>query len=345
MSTIIVGLFGSEAEVQRVTDDLTTHGFGRYEVHGAVDTRPDLRQWLLDQGVPDGDAEHYVTGLRNGGSLVILEESDERAPEVVAILQRHERGGWQEPGGAAFADDRDAGVAGGAAAIRDWAGVGRRSAVAERDDFVDDQERIEVVQEELEVGAREVERGGIRVRSYVTEHPVEEEVRLEHERVDVERRPADRPVSDAELDDAFRERSVTMTERDQEVVVGKRARVVEEVVLSTSIEGRTERVRDRVRRTDVEIERTDDVLASDREHYLRHHRDTFGGSEADYPDREVAYRYGIDLAHHPDYDGLDWSEVAPSAQEHWTRQNGETWWDYEPAVRFGYERAAQRQRS
>jgi hypothetical protein len=135
-----------------------------------------------------------------------------------------------------------------------------------------------------------------------------------------------------------------MTERDEEVVVGKRARVVEEVVLSKSVEGRTERVRDRVRRTDVEIERTDDVLASDREHYLRHHRDTFGGSESDYPDREVAYRYGIDLANHPDYLGLDWSEVAPSAQEHWARQNGETWWDYEPAVRYGYERASQRHR-
>jgi uncharacterized protein (TIGR02271 family) len=344
MSTIIVGLFGSDAEVQRVTDELTNHGFAQYEVLAAVDTRADLHEWLVDQGVPARDAEDYVVGIRNGGSLVVLEERDEKAPEAVAILRRHERGGrgtaeaTATPVGDAVTPPkgRDDPRARHAPTVRD------EPEPRPRDDLVADEERFAVVQEELDVGTREVERGGVRVRSHVTEHPVEQDVRVEHERVDVERRPADRPVPDAELDDAFRERSVTMTEHDEEVVVGKRARVVEEVVLAKSVEGRTEHVRDRVRRTDVEVERTDDLLAADRAHYLGHHRDTFGGSEADYPDREVAYRYGIDLAHHPDYVGLDWAEVAPRAQGHWTHQNGDTWGDYEPAVRYAYERAAGR---
>lgn len=50
-------------------------------------------------------------------------------------------------------------------------------------------------------------------------------MRLHQERVEVERMPADRPIGDA--DRAFQERSVER--RDDDAVVGKKARVVEEV--------------------------------------------------------------------------------------------------------------------
>jgi hypothetical protein len=42
----------------------------------------------------------------------------------------------------------------------------------------------------------------VRVRSYVVETPVEEQVTLQQERVHVERRPVDRPVGPG--DDVFR---------------------------------------------------------------------------------------------------------------------------------------------
>ncbi|HEX8062397.1 MAG TPA: DUF2382 domain-containing protein [Allosphingosinicella sp.] len=61
------------------------------------------------------------------------------------------------------------------------------------------EERIPIVEEELRVGKREVERGGARVRSYVTETPVSEQVNLREEHVSVERRPVDREVSQSEL--------------------------------------------------------------------------------------------------------------------------------------------------
>jgi uncharacterized protein (TIGR02271 family) len=114
---------------------------------------------------------------------------------------------------------------------------------------------IPVVEEELQVGKREVERGGVRVESHVTEKPVEQEVHLREERVHVERRPVDRPVADA--DKAFREGTLEVTERAEEVVVGKTARVVEEVVVGKQVEEHTETVRDTVRRTDVDVQEVD----------------------------------------------------------------------------------------
>jgi len=110
---------------------------------------------------------------------------------------------------------------------------------------------IPVVEEELQVGKREVERGGVRVESRVEEKPVTAEVQLREERVHVERRPVDRPVTDA--DDAFREGTLEVTERAEEAVVGKTARVVEEVVVGKQVEEHTETVNETVRRTDVEV--------------------------------------------------------------------------------------------
>lgn len=111
----------------------------------------------------------------------------------------------------------------------------------------------EVVQEELVVGTRVVQRGAVRVHSYVEERPVEEVVRLREERLNVERRPADRAVSRSEVR-PFEERSIEVTAEGEEAVVEKRARVVEEVVVNKELEQREQTVRDTVRRKDVEVQ-------------------------------------------------------------------------------------------
>jgi len=122
----------------------------------------------------------------------------------------------------------------------------------------DREEVIPVTEERLAVGKREVERGRVRVRSYVVETPVEETVKLRDETVHVERRPVNRDVTDIPAD-AFRERTIEVTETDEEAVVAKTARVVEEVVVRKDVTEEARTVRDTVRRTEVEIEddRTD----------------------------------------------------------------------------------------
>jgi uncharacterized protein (TIGR02271 family) len=112
---------------------------------------------------------------------------------------------------------------------------------------------IPVVEEELQVGKREVNRGGVRVYSHMTERPVEENVQLREEHVRVQRNPVNRPASEADFQ-AFKEGTIEVTETAEEAVVSKQARVVEEVVVGKDVIERTQTVRDSVRKTDVEVE-------------------------------------------------------------------------------------------
>ncbi len=111
---------------------------------------------------------------------------------------------------------------------------------------------IPVAEERLQVGKRDVSHGRVRIRSYVVETPVEEQVTLREERVAVERRPVDRALGDDEQ--AFQERTIEAEERGEEAVVSKEVRVTEEVVVRRESDQRTETVSDTVRQTQVEVE-------------------------------------------------------------------------------------------
>ena len=109
---------------------------------------------------------------------------------------------------------------------------------------------IQLAEESLAVGKRALNRGTTRVRRYVVETPVEEQVTLHSERVVVDRRPVTGQVAGT-VD--FSEKVLEATETDEQAVVGKTSRVVEEVALRKEASDRTETVRDTVRRQEVEI--------------------------------------------------------------------------------------------
>ena len=113
------------------------------------------------------------------------------------------------------------------------------------------EETLQLSEEQIQVGKRLVNRGTTRIRRFVVETPVEENVTLHSERVSVERRPV---TGDARVTDAdFTDKTIEVTERDEEAVVGKTARVKEEVVVRKDAADRVETVHDTVRREDVEI--------------------------------------------------------------------------------------------
>ena len=114
---------------------------------------------------------------------------------------------------------------------------------------------VQVVEERLNVGKRSVSRGKVRLHAYVVETAVSENVSLRDETVTIARRPVDRAVSVSELGvDAFKDRTIEMEEIDEEAVVAKSARVVEEIGIRKDVTDRTETVRDTVRSTKVDIE-------------------------------------------------------------------------------------------
>src|SRR5215217_653171 len=129
-------------------------------------------------------------GINRGGFLVCAEVDGDSDPDrIVALLEEsagvdldRRQETWRSEG---------------------WspqAATGQASTTTAATGNVVEEERIPIVEEELRVGKREVERGGARVRSYIRETPVTEQVTLREEHVEVERRPVDRPVTGSTAD-------------------------------------------------------------------------------------------------------------------------------------------------
>ncbi len=114
-------------------------------------------------------------------------------------------------------------------------------------------ETLKVVEETLNVGKKEVETGGARLRSRVVSRPVEEQLRLREEHVFVNRTPVNRAATEADFT-TFKEGTVEMRETAEVPVVSKEARVVEEVSLGKEVTERQETIRDTVRNTEVDVE-------------------------------------------------------------------------------------------
>ncbi len=119
------------------------------------------------------------------------------------------------------------------------------------------EERIPIVEEELRVGKREVVRGRSRVRTFVAEVPVQEQVELLYEETHLSRRPVNRRLSLEEVEQGglLQERVIEIAEMGEEAVVTKEAFVREELVVTKSVHRRVERIDETVRRTEVETER------------------------------------------------------------------------------------------
>ena len=193
-------------------------------------------------------ANHYAEAWRRGHHIVVADVESAQTETAAAIMNRYgtvdldrRTEQWQKTGYTGKYDQAAASYTP-EQRSRELESYGKTQT-----------EAVPVVQEELLVGKQVVRRGGVRIHSYVQERPVTENVRLREERLNVERRPVNRPVADSDL--AFKERTIDVTSQGEEAVVGKRARVVEEVVVGKQVEERDQPVTDTVRRKDVDVEK------------------------------------------------------------------------------------------
>jgi uncharacterized protein (TIGR02271 family) len=272
MATTITALFDNRADAEAAKQRLQNARVDADHVHlhdkSSAGYREDGYSNHEDRGIwgsvknafaPDEDRHTYEEGVRRGGTLLTADVDDDCIDEAVRVLEEansvdidNRSSEWRSSGwnhGATAA----AGSVGAASAFGSYGNDTDRETVrGEREEV------IPIVEENLVVGKRDVSRGGVRVRSYVSETPVHEQIRLRNERVDVQRRSVDLPLSAAD-GDAFRERTIDMTATGEEAVVGKNARVVEEVVVSKTAEEHVENIDETVRRTDVEIDRDSDL--------------------------------------------------------------------------------------
>ena len=228
---------------------------------------------LFSSNTNSGYAGTYTEAVRRGSTVVVVDADDDaQAERAAAIL--HECGavdvderaeqwrssGWTGSPGLRSEDEapmRDPLMGG-----QDLTG---RDAQSRSGMGVAGETTLKVVEEDLQVGKRTVDRGGVRVFERVSEKPVSELVTLREERARVERRAVDRPATAADLE-SFREGEIEVREMTQEPVVAKTARVVEEVTIGKDVQQRAETGSDTVRRKDVEVERIEGQTSSAREH-------------------------------------------------------------------------------
>jgi uncharacterized protein (TIGR02271 family) len=233
---------------------------------------------LRDLFLPDEDRHTYAEGLRRGGYLVSVDAGDadyERAIDILddeGTIDIDERANsWRSEGwsgsstsGVSLGETADltTGLSSASGTTTDAASglgaasmntSGSMSTSGERVSGED--EVIPVAEERLTVGKRDVSHGRVRIRSYMVERPVSEQVNLREEHVEVERRPVSGTTQAGTISgDPFQERTIEVEERSEEAVVSKEARVVEEVVVRKEAEQRTETISDTVRKTEVNVE-------------------------------------------------------------------------------------------
>ena len=119
---------------------------------------------------------------------------------------------------------------------------------------VDGDSVIQLVKEEVSIGKR-IEERRYRVRTYVIERPIEQKLMLREEHVEIEHRPAARPVpTGPEAGELARHHNLEIIERSERPVVEKRT-TVEEVVIHKHVVERPETVRATMRETRIEVEK------------------------------------------------------------------------------------------
>lgn len=239
-STTLVCLFHTQDRAQAAIRDLKQSSIpeSAITVVGGPGSSSDAleKSALAAMEMPDKDYDHLKDGLHNGGIVVAVSAGEEQAGEVERIFTKHSADQIDE------VEKKK---------VSEAAEVAPMAALASADSAQGD-EVIPIAQEELVVGKRQVDMGGVRVVRRIVEVPVTQSIDLHEERVVVERRAVNREVTASDM--AYGDQTLEVTATGEEAVVGKNARVVEEVLLDKVGSERTETIHDVVRHTEVDVE-------------------------------------------------------------------------------------------
>ncbi|MGB3618420.1 MAG: YsnF/AvaK domain-containing protein [Catalinimonas sp.] len=263
MAQTVIGMFNATTNAQKAQEELVSAGFDRnhidiaegsmtrhtgdYDGDGDVDTSDKVKSFFGNLFDNDDDVNRYSTAAGSNTVVTVYTNEMSQAKKAAAIMNQHGALGGQNNLSPmeSYNDDRytEAG----------YAGLGYTDTDFETTNNMNADDSVAVVEENMKVGKREVTTGGLRVHSRIVEKPVQESLRLRTEEVYVDRKSVDRPATEAELS-GFKEGTIEMTERSEEAVVSKEARVKEEISLHKEVNQREEVISDTVRSTEVDVE-------------------------------------------------------------------------------------------
>ncbi|NUO48344.1 MAG: PRC and DUF2382 domain-containing protein [Polyangiaceae bacterium] len=223
--------------------------------------------------------------------------------------------------------------------------VGTRPTMAERQaqprgearTITGDATTIPVVREEMTVGKKQYDTGGVRVTTRVTARPVDETITCREEKINVQRRTVDRPI--VADDEAYRDRVFDLDASVEEPYLTKTARVVEEIRIHKDITERVEHIHDTLRNTDVSITERP-ASRFDSSFYADHYRQFYGRENIPMETVAPAYRFGEEIRRRSAE--TDWVVIETRAKPLWEQKNPGTWERYKHAIRAGWERLERR---
>ena len=275
MSTTLVGIFDDYTAAQKAVQELSKAGIkqgeisiarndgGRgYTTYGGAnstdyttgtsigDKISNFFDGIFGTDINDDERGGYAESVRRGSTVVVVNSDEQTLDRAADVLNKS---------GVIDADRRQA----------QYSASGYKQFDQKAPLYNEEQTRTEtqnyakqgevalpVIEEQINVGKRVVQRGGVRVHTRVTERPVEAAVNLQEENVTVERHSVDRTATDADFA-AIKQGDFTVTTKAEVPVANKEAHVVEEVVVGKNVTEHQETIRDSVKRTDVEVEETD----------------------------------------------------------------------------------------
>ena len=364
MQHTLVAVFDNRSDAQKAMDDLLASGFSRSDLRlseGGAQTGASASGAMQDDESMGDSIKHFFSdlfGSDRGDRMEQYNEAISRGHYVLSVTAPNEpeverAADLVERYGPVDIDEKSSAWSAGSTA---GAGAGARqqsapmsqqsmqsgggSAQASNSSSMQyantESQSIPVVQEELKVGKREVQRGGVRIYSHVVETPVDESVSLREEHVTVQRRAIDKMVDPAEVP-AFQEKSFEMRETAEEAVVEKSARVVEEVVIGKEVTNREEHITDTLRRTEVEVEQLSG--SDDDEYYRSHWTSNYAGTGRSYDELAPAYQYGSQMRRSELYRGRPFEDVETDLRSDWARTHPSSAWEnFKAAVKHGWDR-------
>jgi stress response protein YsnF len=230
MAQTVVGVFESAQRARDVQNkvialgipegDVIIHSTGGYQDTtsmagaGRVEGEGGIAGWFRSLFGSDEDehdyGQQYSDAVGRGRCVVAAHvQSEQQAEKAVRVM--HECG-------AVDVDERDEGGTASAATATTTSGAAPRGRETTG-------KKVPIVEEELKVGKRKVDRGVVRVFTRMSEQPVQQDVRLRTERTVVQRTPADRPATGDDMRQASGG-TIEVRETTEEPVIEKTARVV-----------------------------------------------------------------------------------------------------------------------
>lgn len=242
----IVAFYDRAEKAHKAAQALEGSGFGSGDINvldGDSLSDKDVRDgnlWprLFGRTVSDQESAVYRRTLDSGGAALTLRTPDTEVDRVMKILNVH---------GAMNLHDAST-SASNLRSSTPAAEVGKMAAT---------EEVLRLAEEQVDISKRQVTTGKSRIRRFVTEKPVQQQVTLHEEHCEVARREATDPRLANDVD--WKDRTIEIIETNEQPVVTKTARVAEEVVIRRRGSDHVETVRDTVRRQQIEVERVSDV--------------------------------------------------------------------------------------